>query len=288
MAHATESVKGRVKLVTTPSPLEYAEAYEKTDDVDFCAELESRQKSAGIARVIVPFNAVVELQTIPDFKVIAKSKVDKNGLYCFNVKEDNRDWRVYCKCELEEFGRRIPFIATAHVKWDKRENAYVQNLWLRRDYVSVVGRCVDTNGVPVANAVISVGPTTTVDEGRSPYDDQIARSDSRGYWRVDGVITPSLNHLMILMGNTKQTEEYDSGYIPYGINVGAKASYFAAKGTSDTIGLPNLSANARIATEKIFAAFKRKTGKDWPRPHPLMNFPVSTNNVIYVPDIVLK
>ena len=54
------------------------------------------------------------------------------------------------------------------------------------------------------------------------------------------------------------------------------------------VRVPNVSARDRAAAERIFAAYKRKTGKDWPRPAPMTDFPVSTNNVIYVPDIVLK
>jgi hypothetical protein len=35
-------------------------------------------------------------------------------------------------------------------------------------------------------------------------------------------------------------------------------------------------------------AYKRKTGVDLPKNAPLADFPISTNNVIYVPDIILK
>ena len=54
---------------------------------------------------------------------------------------------------------------------------------------------------------------------------------------------------------------------------------FNAKGVVDV---------ANMAVERIKAAIKRKTGKDIQCPAPLTDFPVSTNNVIYVPDVVLR
>ena len=58
--------------------------------------------------------------------------------------------------------------------------------------------------------------------------------------------------------------------------------------SAGSVEVPNVTARDRAAAERIFAAYKRKTGKDWPRPAPMTDFPVSTDNVIYVPDIVLK
>ncbi|MBE6397368.1 MAG: hypothetical protein E7046_10220 [Lentisphaerae bacterium] len=81
---------------------------------------------------------------------------------------------------------------------------------------------------------------------------------------------------------------FDSSCPPYEISVGACAGSFSAQEPKANVVVPNVSAEARIAVEKVFAAYKRKTGKDWPRPAPMTDFPVSTNNVIYVPDIVLK
>ena len=75
---------------------------------------------------------------------------------------------------------------------------------------------------------------------------------------------------------------------PYGIQVGAVV--WGRKGIEAAGGvtIPNVTARDRAAAERIFAAYKRKTGKEWPCPAPMTDFPVSTNNVIYVPDIVLK
>ena len=52
--------------------------------------------------------------------------------------------------------------------------------------------------------------------------------------------------------------------------------------------IPNINASERKAVEKFNEAFERKKGTRLERGAPLTTFPVSTNNVIYIPDIVLK
>lgn len=94
----------------------------------------------------MPDNVEVELQTLPDFNVIGRAKVDAKGRYRMEVKEDDRDWRVFCKCVADGPGGRFEYLATKHVEWEPYAKAYVQNLVLRRDYTSVAGRCVDKAG----------------------------------------------------------------------------------------------------------------------------------------------
>lgn len=290
--HATEMVKGQVRLLTFPSPLEYADFYGDSPEPwvrKAMYDLKTRQREAGISDVLIPANAEVELQTLPDFKTVARAKVGRDGRYCFNVKEDNRDWRVYCRCLLEEFGRKVEFVASAHVAWNKRENAYVQNLVLRRSYVSVVGRCVDANDVPVSNAVVEVAlMTSPIETSEVFYHSHIARTDGNGRWRADGIDAPDFDRLISYVCNTNVLLMHDSTCPPYRISVGASTAYHAARGPKAYAVVPNVSADARTATEKFFAGYRRKTGKEWPRPAPLSDFPVSTNSVIYMPDMIMK
>jgi len=292
-ACAMEKVKGRVQLFTSPSPVEFADYYETSSELwirQAMHGLRMRQRDEGIADGITPINAVVELQEIPSFKVIAKTKVEPDGRYYIETKGTGLPCRLYCRTASKEFGEKKVFVAVAAVnKWVERERAYVQDLVLRRDSVSVVGRCIDTNGLPVINAAVDVSLITTpIETSEIFHSSQIARTDENGCWRVDGVDAPVFDRLISYVCNTNVISIFDSSCPPYEISVGACAGSFSAQEPKANVVVPNVSAEARIAVEKVFAAYKRKTGKDWPRPAPMTDFPVSTNNVIYVPDIVLK
>ena len=54
-----------------------------------------------------------------------------------------------------------------------------------------------------------------------------------------------------------------------------------------TTTVPNVTAAKRSAIEKIIKTWERKNAKKYPMPHPLEEFPVSTNDVIYIPDMIL-
>jgi len=237
----------------------------------------------------LPRNVEVELQTLPDFEVIGRAKVDANGRYRMEVKDDDRDWRVFCRCNIEDSGKKLEYQAAAHVAWNRREKAYVQNLELRRDYASVVGRCVDKDGMPIADAVVKVTvikADSQTSEGEWPG--QMARTGKDGVWRADCIPAPSFNRLATYVCNTNSV--YHNLHLrgmPYEIQIHAYPGYGVFK-PSGTASVANVSADGRKAVEQVIATVKRRTGKDTPRPAPLVDFPASTNNVIYVPDIVLK
>ena len=204
------------------------------------------------------------------------------------VKEDDRDWRVFCRCSIEDSGKVLEYQAAAHVAWSRREKAYVQNLELRRDYASAVGRCVDKDGMPIADAVVKV-TVIKADSGTSKgeWPGQVARTGKDGVWRADCIPAPSFNRLATYVCNTNSIYYSALRAMPYGIQIYAHPSHGVFE-PSGTASVANVSADGRMAVEHAIAAVKRRTGKDTPRPAPLADFPASTNNVIYVPDIVLK
>lgn len=281
-------VKGTVSLIDYPTALECASLFDQLEAVN---PLWATTRIAHLyveKRHELPRNVEVELQTLPDFEVIGRAKVDANGRYRMDVKDDDRDWRVFCRCGIEDSGKMLEYQAAARMAWNRREEAYVQNLELRRDYASVVGRCVDKDGMPIADAVVKI-TVIKADSGTSKgeWPGQVARTGKDGIWRADCIPAPRFDRLVTYVCNTNSIYYSALRAMPYGIQIYAHPSHGVFE-PSGTASVANVSADGRRAVEHAIAAVKRRTGKDTPRPAPLADFPASTNNVIYVPDIVLK
>lgn len=284
---ADDVVKGKIGFTFYPTIEEVADAYDNSDTNDLMSVAWDlvRSRNRERDRYSVANLAEVELQKLPGFEVICKVKVNDKGGYVTKVNEDDFDCRVFCSCKI---GGRI-LSGTAHLEWDEFENAFSQFLFLKADYTSVVGRCVDTNGLPVADARVDVDVVTTPTEvGEKFYKTQVGRTDKDGRWIVEGVDKPAFSFALMRIANTNVVNHEHSGVPPCGIQVGAFVESEKGIAAAGGVTVPNVTARDRAAAERIFAAYKRKTGKDWPRPAPMTNFPVSTNNVIYVPDIVLR
>lgn len=282
-------VKGTVSLIDYPTAQECASLFDQPEAVNPLWAVARITHLYVYKRHELPRNVEVELQTLPDFKVICRAKVDAKGRYRMETREDDRDWRVFCRCSIEDSGKKLEYQATEHVAWNRRENAYVQNLELRRDYASVVGRCVDKDGAPIADAVVKV-TVIKVDGDLSEVEwpGQVARTGKDGVWRADCIPAPYFNRLATYVCNTNSV--YHNLHLrgmPYEIQIHAYPGYGVFE-PSGSASVANVSADGRRAVELAIAAVKRRTGRDSPRPAPLTNFPASTNNVIYVPDIVLK
>lgn len=281
-------VKGSVRVNVLPTAAECAAAYEKSDEdnllnvlIEASGIFDSKMNDAIIG-------AEIELQTLPDFKVICRTKTDENGTYYMNVKDDAKDCRVYCRRKMDVSGEKLLLCGASHVKWNKMQMAYVQDLKLLREGVSLVGRCVNKDGLPIAGCVVRVDMITTpteTDEGLWPQ--QIGRTDESGAWRVDGLPTPTFNRQVAYMCNTNVVARFDSQRPPYEIAVYAHTRVDTSRLEGRT-SVANVSEESRKAVERFLAAYMRKTHNAIPKPAPLVEFPVSTNNVIYVPDIVLK
>lgn len=289
-------VKGTVSLVDDyPTAQEYVAIYDKPSVTNLQQALAEADKLyAPYAeddhghKHLLPDNVEVELQTLPDFNVIGRAKVDAKGRYRMEVKEDDRDWRVFCKCAADGPGGRFEYLATKHVEWEPYAKAYVQNLVLRRDYTSVAGRCVDKAGQPIADAVVRVTAIKADPEGNR-WCGQVTRTGKDGMWRVDGMPTPFFRDLMTYLCDTNSIHRSIIALrgMPYEIEACAHLNYGVSK-PSGSVSVANVSADSRMIMERAIAGATRITGKKVSLRAPLTDFPASTNNVIYVPDIVLE
>lgn len=284
-AKADDVVKGKVGFSLYPTIEEIAEVYENSGADDWRCVTEDLVRSRNLERnkYSVANLAEVELQSLPGFKVIRKVKVNDKGEYVTKISDADPDCRVFSRCKI---GKKT-LTGTAYIEWDKFGCAYSQSVMLSGDYTTVVGRCVDTNGFPVVDARVDVDVVTTPTEvDGKRHKTQVGRTDKEGRWIVEGIDKPSFGFMLMRLANTNVVNREDSRVPPYGIKISAcRIPGFKVCGFTS---IPNVTARDRAAAERIFAAYKRKTGKDWPRPAPMTDFPVSTNNVIYVPDIVLK
>lgn len=278
---------GSVSLSLYPSIEEFAKAYAESEEPDLektASELiASRiQASKGLN---IANKAVIELQTVPGFKTIRKAVVVDNQSFKIEHMDDDPECRVFCRLEVK--GNMLT--ATTFPMVEDAEHYYCRSMKLRNDHTSVIGRCVDTNGMPVINAMVRVDLVRTpveVDEGWM-HQPLIGRTDAKGHWRVDEIENPLFYDTISRICNTNIVNRPNSTVPPFGLAISACFE----EGDSVVNGhveVPNITARDRAAAERIFAAYKRKTGKDWPRIAPMTDFPASTNNVIYVPDLVLK
>lgn len=283
-----ETIKGSVGFSLCPTIEELAAAYDKSSEKSLLRVADDLFRGRGT----VPKNycstnkVVVELQTVPGCKKLRTSTVGSDGNFAIEIPDEGPDCRLFCCREIA--GTVLSGFAS--IDWAGVEEGFGQHVQLRADYNSAIGRCLGTDGAPISNAVVEIHYIRTPTEQENSYLNKIqySRTDTKGYWRVDGIETPSFEQILKRITDTNVVDRYDSRMPPYGIQVSAILESEKGIDAAGGIVVPNVTARDRAAAERIFAAYKRKTGKDWPRPAPMTDFPVSTNNVIYVPDIVLK
>ena len=282
-----EVVKGWVRLEATPSIAEVAEEYATTDArlPELAAlQIMKRQNAQGIKYMNIPVGVEVEIQTLPDFRVVGRGKVDKDGNYCIFVPSTELLWRAYCCVEREEFW----YVGTAHVNQvSKYDSFYTANITMMRSYASAEGRCVQQDGTPAQGIHVFVHPITsgeTDEEGRL-FPTQLAVTDTLGRWRVDGLATPPISPLMSYICYTNIVDNWQVSRYPLKLGIYARRKSFGSYDAERVI--PNVTDENHRAVERIIAATERKSGKKMKRLNPMTNFPVSTNNVIHAPDLIL-
>ncbi len=284
-------VKGWVRLETTPSISEIAEEYATTDarSPELAArQIMERQNAQGISYMTIPVGATVEIQTLPDFKVVGRGKVDKGGNYSISVPSTELVWRAYCCAEREELGRRIRYAGAVHVRQESRyDSFYTGNITLMRSYASAQGRCVQKDGTPAQGVFVYVHPLTsgeTVEESRL-CPTQLAVTDALGRWRVDGLSTPPISPLMSYICYTNIVDNWQVSHYPLQLGIYARRKPFGSYDAERVI--PNVTEESRNAVKKAIAIAECKSGKTMNRSSQMTNFPISTNNVIYVSDLIL-
>lgn len=281
--------KGVIGLWLSPSLQELAQAYEKSDTVDFetvAAYLTEVQGKKNRQRPQAE-KAVVEIQALPTFDILRKTTIDKQCKYVLKINDSDPVCRIFCHFDVDG----VELTASSALEWNKFEKAFCQNMVLRKNYVSLEGRCLDANGVPAGDALINVNLIRTpVEQDESWMRKRYATiTDNNGKWRIDGIERPSCFQLFRFLCNTNIMHRYDSTAPAYGIKIAAcQNPVCGSKCASGCVYVSNVTKSDREGLESLLSTYKRKTGKCWVRPAPMTDFPVSTNNVIYVPDIVLK
>jgi hypothetical protein len=157
-----------------------------------------------------------------------------------------------------------------------------------RTYTSVEGRCVNKDGVPVKDVKVLVHPITlreTESQNEILWSTQIAVTGADGKWRVDGLISPPIDYLSSYIRNAKLWHSIEFLHCPMELKIEIWRALPYRREVQLTI--PNITDGNRRAAEKAIEISEHRTGRKYDRSNQIMNFPVSTNNVIYVPDIVL-
>ena len=284
-------VKGWVRLEATPSIAEVAEEYATTDAriLELAArQIMERQNAQGVKCMTIPVGATVEIQTLPDFKVVGRGKVNKDGNYRISVPSTELLWRAFCCVEREELGRKVRYAGVAHVRQEsKYDSFYTGNITLMRSYASAMGRCVKKDGAPAQGVFVYVHPITSgeTEEECRLCPTQLAVTDTLGRWRVDGLASPPIIPLMSYICYTNIVDNWQVSHYPLQLGIYARRKPFGSYDAERVV--PNITDENHRAVEKTIAATERKSGKKMKRLNPMTNFPVSTNNVIYVPDLVL-
>ncbi len=291
-ACGADVVKGHVGLSMYPSVEDVARAYEESDSANFeeVAMKLVESRNAAREKIDLANSAVVELQTLPGFTTLRKVTVDDNSRYETEIKDEEPGCRVFCRYEAD--GKA--YTGSSHLEWCGRPiDAYDQSFQLRGEWTSVAGRCLHADGSPAVNAEVTVGlirtPVEVEESGMNRT--QTARTDTNGCWRVDCVEKPTFMMMITRICYTNVVNRSDSRVPPYGISVGAIPHFrhcdlSSLYGFSVGTNVPNVTASDRAAVEKILAIYKKRNGKEIPRRAPMTDFPVSTNNVIYIPDLV--
>lgn len=156
-----------------------------------------------------------------------------------------------------------------------------------RSYASAEGRCVQKGGIPVQGAYVSVRPITSgeTEEECRLFPMQLAVTDAAGRWRVDGLATPPIVPVTSYICYTNIVSNWQVCHYPLQLGISVRRKPFGAYDVEKV--LPNVTDENRRAVERAIAATERKLGKKVERLNRMTDFPASTNNVIYVPDIVL-
>lgn len=289
--YGKDVVKGWARVETTPSIAEIAEEYATTDVLHpriAALQIMKRQKENGIKHEYVPMGAEVEIQILPGYKVVGRGKIDKDGNYSISVPSTKLLWRAYCCVEREELGRRVRYVGATHVSQKSQyDSFYTGNIILKRSYASAEGRCVHKDGTPAQDVHVLVHPLTSgeTDEECHLYPIQWAVTDAFGKWRVDGLSTPPIDILMSHICYTNGVNNWQVSHYPLQLGIYARLKPFGAYDAECII--PNVTDENHKAVEKAISAYERKWGKKKERSNQMTNFPASTNNVIYVPDLIL-
>ncbi len=232
-------------------------------------------------------HAQVEIQSLKDMKTVAQGTTDANGHFSIEVHDVSSNLRVYSVAELLVDDKHLRFEGVCPVdRWKDKE----LNVYLRRETISLIGRCLNKNKMPEQGVYVRVNqyPYAESSDMRLIYPQMLGLSDTNGYWRVDGLSGPTLEEVSVHLCDTNSIHFMSDMLRGTALVAGIECRRHAFGGS------PLLSFEQSLITEDLReAAIKyrslaeKKTEKTWKQTAPMTIFPVSTNNTIYIKDIIL-
>lgn len=233
-------------------------------------------------------NVLVQIQTISDMKTVSSGRTDDKGRYSIQIKTSSTPLRAYAVAEIGQGSEMLRFIGSRPVRpYDTNAD-----IILRNTSVSLTGRCIKDDGDPAVGMFVTVNQHLDAEapEALKLYPEMRGVSDKNGYWRVDGLDSPNVCAVASHMCDTnlfRYTPNVNHLGSALRVTIRIGQEYFYHGDWLASSSLPLVTETLRKTAERYLDAVSRKGGRIWERKAPMTIFPVSTNNVIYVGDIVL-
>ena len=232
-------------------------------------------------------HAHVEIQSLIDMKTVAQGTTDANGRFSIEVHNEPASLRVYSVAKMLVGDKHLRFEGVCPVvRWKDKE----LNVYLRRETISLVGRCLNKNKMPEHGVYVRVNqyPGAESSDMRLIYPQMLGVSDTNGYWRVDGLSGPTLEEVSVHLCDTNSIHFMSDMLRGTALVAGIECRRHAFGG-SPLLSFEQslITADLRAAAIKYRSLAEKKTGKIWKQKAPMTIFPVSTNNTIYIKDIIL-
>lgn len=278
-------VSGEVCIVTDVQPLELALEYEQGDELAWqmtVKKMQSRFRDKGLLPRHAGSNVVVSLMKADCSGAVASARSDAGGRFSLDVPNGPTDLFVTASVK-KTLGSRT-FLYEGIASADDRTGFC--RLELRNGSVALAGRCFDRKGCPAARKVIEI---RQYPGSENPYlrrmSVRFAETDANGRWRCERLVAPPILRAIGLMANTNELDRCQAAGLPMSVLVDVCEDFLSEP--LARVEQLLITDEMRQAKERIFVAYKSKTGKDLRQEAPMVEFPVSTNNVIYVPDIII-
>ncbi len=284
-----ETISGRVSMVDLCTAKEVVDAYEQSSDASVRLVMlkldQNRRKRIKLYQFVA--NIEVRMRKLPSLEIIGKTMTDKNGFYSFSMDKFPLICRAEASlclvnsCMTNQYEGMTSF--GGGLDCDK----YI-DIELRKETISLTGHCYYSNGVPAVGELIKVDQFLYAD---SPdvwrhHPPIWGVVDSMGKWRVDGLVSAQLKDVVEYICDTGMATRIG------GISGNALTTCIEVRHKTFTkpqakIIQPMVTDYMHSAATKLMSAVEKKLGRSYAKNAPMVNFPASTNNVIYVPDIIM-
>ncbi len=280
---AEQIVSGSVVISDVIGAIEFSQEYELSGAESPQAlvwSLAEKRKNGGRKMRSLAANAKVEVQRLSDMKTIATGKTDGCGKFSVRVPDGTSYCRVISSIVLNIDGKDDIFKG-AHSMEKPKIGIEVE---LCRESVSLCGRCLDKSGHAVTGIIISAKQFIH-SEGLQHIPAEYGVSDANGVWMIDGLRAPGIFNAAEYIGNTSIA---GNSARAENAPLESRLSYMSPDSSKCFVEktIPMIPDGLRRAAEKFRQTYDKRNRRHSEMKRPL-EFPVSTNDVIYVPDVVL-